>query len=588
MSCPGGKSMPPVFGGDKGYERWKTELEAWQLVTNVEKKKQAITVALSFPEGSEVRDRVFNEIEITVLNADDGMKALLQQMDTWYKKDKDKQLALTAVDYSNTPDTIFKQMSQALKKFFGVKAVPSSSTELNSGASSGITIKKEPVYVAEDVNFTGQGQSWRNEGDSTQPSGSRLGPNRGNRTGRGSQRKNPQDFRGNVTKCHICRTLEGTTMSETLAKHLNAMHAGRRAFIMAETSEKLRRAIRHQVSQNMEIGANEKKKDETVSGESNTQNNFPVRVTGNIPKVGQRVRYLAADSNDWTKATILSHAGKVTGKYKTWLNIQDDGCDPKSIDWITGVKQWEYEPQDHISDTSLSECNEVFLSVSRQYDKDVLAAKQAELENWKKFKVFEEVSDRVQPSMSVRWVCTEKDVDGETKVKARLVARGFEESHHDRTDSPTGGKEILRVFLSILACKNWKCNSIDIKAAFLQGENFQRDVYLKPPPEAENIDKVLWKLNKCVYGLNDASRVWYFTVRTFLLKLGCVQLKADPAGFYWYNEGILSGVLLMHVDDFIWGGTRAFENKVVAKIRSEFQVGQQCSGAFKYIGLQVT
>ncbi|KAK4314174.1 hypothetical protein Pmani_014507 [Petrolisthes manimaculis] len=510
MSCPGGKSMPPVFGGDKGYERWKTELEAWQLVTNVEKKKQAITVALSFPEGSEVRDRVFNEIEITVLNADDGMKALLQQMDTWYKKDKlasaydswsdfdsfrktddltmesyimqfekrhkklskhnivlpesilafklldcaglshrDKQLALTAVDY-NTPDTIFKQMSQALKKFFGVKAVPSSSTELNSGASSGITIKKEPVYVAEDVNFTGQGQSWRNEGDSTQPSGSRLGPNRGNRTGRGSQRKNPQDFRGNVTKCHICRsefhyankcpkrerkvyeiqaecnfegngcdevyltcgkrTLEGTTMSETLAKHLNAMHAGRRAFIMAETSEKLRRAIRHQVSQNMEIGANEKKKDETVSGESNTQNNFPVRVTGNIPKVGQRVRYLAADSNDWTKATILSHAGKVTGKYKTWLNIQDDGCDPKSIDWITGVKQWEYEPQDHISDTSLSECNEVFLSVSRQYDKDVLAAKQAELENWKKFKVFEEVSDRGQPSMSSQYLKNVKPV----------------------------------------------------------------------------------------------------------------------------------------------------------------------------------
>ena len=83
------------------------------------------------------------------------------------------------------------------------------------------------------------------------------------------------------------------------------------------------------------------------------------------------------------------------------------------------------------------------------------------------------------------------------------------------------------------------------------------------------------------------QRVWYCTVRTFLLKLGCVQLKADPAGFYWYNEGILSGVL-MHFDDFIWGGTHAFENKVVTKIRSEYQVGQQRSGAFKYIGLQVT
>ena len=173
-------------------------------------------------------------------------------------------------------------------------------------------------------------------------------------------------------------------------------------------------------------------------------------------------------------------------------------------------------------------------------------------------------------------------------MKARLVARGCEESHHDRTDSPTGGKEILRLFLSIMASKNWKCNSIDIKAAFLQGENFQRDVYLRPPPEAENGDKVLWKLNKCVYGLNDAARVWYFTVRTFLLKLGCVQLKVDPAGFYWYNEGMLSGVLLMHVDDFIWGGSEVFKNKIVESVKCKFEIGNEACSAFKYLGLDVT
>lgn len=66
---------------------------------------------------------------------------------------------------------------------------------------------------------------------------------------------------------------------------------------------------------------------------------------------------------------------------------------------------------------------------------------------------------------------------------------------------------------------------------------------------------------------------------TFLLKLGCVQLKADPAGFYWYHEGELSGVFLMHVDDFIWGGIHTFKGTLVtAKIRSEFQVGLQSSG----------
>ena len=135
-------------------------------------------------------------------------------------------------------------------------------------------------------------------------------------------------------------------------------------------------------------------------------------------------------------------------------------------------------------------------------------------------------------------------------MKSRLLASGFEESHQIRTDSPAGGKEILRIFLSIMASKNWKCNSIDIKAAFLQGDNFERDVFLRPPKEAVCSEKVLWKLNKCVYGLNDAASVWYFTVRTFLLKLGCIQLKADPAGFYWYHEGELSGVFLMHVDDY--------------------------------------
>lgn len=60
--------------------------------------------------------------------------------------------------------------------------------------------------MAEEVNFTGQGRGWRSERGSAQPSGSRLGPNRGSRAGKGSQRKNPQDFMGNVTKCHICRS----------------------------------------------------------------------------------------------------------------------------------------------------------------------------------------------------------------------------------------------------------------------------------------------------------------------------------------------------------------------------------------------
>ena len=51
---------PPVFGGNKTYKRWKEEISAWELVSKVDKKDKALTVALSFPEDSKVRDRVFN------------------------------------------------------------------------------------------------------------------------------------------------------------------------------------------------------------------------------------------------------------------------------------------------------------------------------------------------------------------------------------------------------------------------------------------------------------------------------------------------------------------------------------------------
>ena len=29
-------NQPPVFGGDKTYDRWKIEIEGWQLVTSRE------------------------------------------------------------------------------------------------------------------------------------------------------------------------------------------------------------------------------------------------------------------------------------------------------------------------------------------------------------------------------------------------------------------------------------------------------------------------------------------------------------------------------------------------------------------------
>ena len=100
--------------------------------------------------------------------------------------------------------------------------------------------------------------------------------------------------------------------------------------------------------------------------------------------------------------------------------------------------------------------------------------------------------------------------------------------------------------------------SVDIKAAFLQGRNISREIYVRPPREfAES--GIIWKLKKVVYGLNDAARNWYISVTEELLKHGCKQSILDAALFRSYDKnGKLIGLLLMHVDDFLFSGTSEY------------------------------
>ena len=77
-----------------------------------------------------------------------------------------------------------------------------------------------------------------------------------------------------------------------------------------------------------------------------------------------------------------------------------------------------------------------------------------------------------------------------------------------RTDSPTCTKQSFRMTLISAATEKWKVHSINITAAFLQGYEIDRDVYLKPPPDIAE-PGFIWKLKRCVYGVNDAPRAWY-------------------------------------------------------------------------------
>ena len=61
-----------------------------------------------------------------------------------------------------------------------------------------------------------------------------------------------------------------------------------------------------------------------------------------------------------------------------------------------------------------------------------------------------------------------------------------------------------------------------------------------------------------MYGLNDAARAWFVSVKDLLIKCGCVQSVLDNALFGWRCEGNLEGIIIIHVDGFLVTGTDNF------------------------------
>ena len=139
-------------------------------------------------------------------------------------------------------------------------------------------------------------------------------------------------------------------------------------------------------------------------------------------------------------------------------------------------------------------------------------AKDKELLNWIENYLFESVENLGQCAISVRWVITEKIKGREKVTKAHLVARGYEENKQDlQTNSPTCSREAVRTLLAVASSNQWNCHTVDVQAAYLQGDEINRNIYLKPPKEYD--EGQLWILRKTVYGLCDAARAWYLRVQ---------------------------------------------------------------------------
>ena len=198
-------------------------------------------------------------------------------------------------------------------------------------------------------------------------------------------------------------------------------------------------------------------------------------------KQGERFSGVDQFTGEYVTGKVIDRAGKVKGRNKNLYNIERDN----------GWRGWyDFKSLKDMSEIPDEREIPVFFNSDA-----VEQAKDAEMQNWRDNDVFEEVEDTGQGKISMRWVPTEKIVDGKTILKTRLVVRGFEEDTENlRKDSPTCTKESVRLLLAMASIRSWECHTVDVKAAYLQGDGIKRDVYLKPPKEYFN--GKLWKLKK--------------------------------------------------------------------------------------------
>lgn len=185
-----------------------------------------------------------------------------------------------------------------------------------------------------------------------------------------------------------------------------------------------------------------------------------------------------------------------------------------------------------------------------------------ELKDLKDMGVYrEEVLPEGRKAIGNRWVFEFKlSTDGSPpKAKARLVAQGFSQVpfvDYDATFAPVAKAALIWLIAIFTTIHDWELECFDATRAFLWGD-LTREIYMKYPPgyQPTSIGGV-WRLLKSLYGLKQASRIWYKLLRSTLEKLGFLRSKFDHAVFIfkrkWAHHNVHC-ILGMHVDDGLCG-----------------------------------
>nr|GEY37212.1 copia protein [Tanacetum cinerariifolium] len=152
---------------------------------------------------------------------------------------------------------------------------------------------------------------------------------------------------------------------------------------------------------------------------------------------------------------------------------------------------------------------------------------QEELHQFDRLHVWELVDKPFDKSIiRLKWLWKNKKDEDQTVIlnKARLVAKGYAQEKgidFKESFSPIARLEAVQIFVAYAAHKYFPIYQTDVKIAFVNGP-LKEEVYVAHPDEFVDPDhpKKVYRLRKALYGLMQASRVWYDELLKFLTSKG--------------------------------------------------------------------
>ena len=139
------------------------------------------------------------------------------------------------------------------------------------------------------------------------------------------------------------------------------------------------------------------------------------------------------------------------------------------------------------------------------------------------------------------------------KYKCRLVIRGdkWHDIYNMNKYASTVKSESVRMLLSIATIENMKMESIDVKSAFLYSNLKEGEIiYMRRPAGLTDDDMPEFvQLNKCIYGMPEASAYFHEHSDAALKSFGCKPTPEDDCVYVLDYKGERA-FISKHVDDF--------------------------------------